>query len=176
MLIREAPELGVRESRATGRASGDVRGPGAVRPGVRPGRQGTSGPFGRARSAGRQKSRPPKPLQALGFAVVDQGSRTAAKVVVGVLGGLYLLGGLGLTAVAAFFGLAFNDSGSAGLTKTVLYTAAGLAIWILLTGIGAILIALEAEEARTAWLGGLGVLALGVVILGAFAIWFFTSP
>jgi hypothetical protein len=107
---------------------------------------------------------------------VDQGSRTAAKVVVGILGGLYLVGGLGLTAFAALFGLAFNDTGSTSVTKTVLYTAAALAIWILLTGIGAIVVALEAEEASTAWLGGLGVLALGVVIVGAFAVWFFTRP
>ena len=57
----------------------------------------------------------------------------------------------------------------------MLYTAAALAIWIMLTGIGAIVVALEAEEPRTAWLGGLGVLALGVVILGAYAVWFFTA-
>ncbi len=107
---------------------------------------------------------------------MDQGSRTAAKVVVGILGGLYLIAGLGLTAFSAFFVLAFNDTGSTSVTKTVLYTAAGLAIWILLTGIGAIVVALEAEEASTAWLGGLGVLALGVVILGAYAVWFFTRP
>ncbi|NBH09297.1 hypothetical protein [Amycolatopsis sp. SID8362] len=107
---------------------------------------------------------------------MDQGSRTAARVVVGILGGLYLIAGLGLTAFAAFFALAFNDTGSTTVTKTVLYTAAGLAIWILLTGIGAIVVALEAEEASTAWLGGLGVLALGVVILGAYAVWFFTKP
>ncbi|WP_410618325.1 hypothetical protein [Amycolatopsis sp. cmx-8-4] len=110
---------------------------------------------------------------------MDQGNtagRTAAKVVVGVLGGLYLLAGLGLTAFAAFFALAFNDTGSATVTRTVLYTAAAAAIWILLTGIGAIVVALEAEEASTAWLGGLGVLALGVVIVGAFAVWFFTKP
>ena len=107
---------------------------------------------------------------------MDQGSRTAAKVVVGILGGLYLVAGLGLTAFSAFFALAFNDTGSASVTKTVLYTAAGLAIWILLTGIGAIVVALEAEESSTAWLGGLGILALGVVILGAYAIWFFTRP
>ncbi|WP_290054425.1 hypothetical protein [Amycolatopsis solani] len=107
---------------------------------------------------------------------MDQGSRTAAKVVVGILGGLYLIAGLGLTAFSAFFALAFNDTGSTTVTKTVLYTAAGLAIWILLTGIGAIVVALEAEEASTAWLGGLGVLALGIVILGAYAIWFFTKP
>ncbi|WP_439383976.1 hypothetical protein [Amycolatopsis lexingtonensis] len=107
---------------------------------------------------------------------MDQGSRTAAKVVVGILGGLYLIAGLGLTAFAAFFALAFNDTGSTTVTKTVLYTAAGLAIWILLTGIGAIVVALEAEEASTAWLGGLGVLALGIVILGAYAVWFFTKP
>ena len=107
---------------------------------------------------------------------MDQGSRTAAKVVVGILGGLYLIAGLGLTAFAAFFALAFNDTGSTTVTKTVLYTAAGLAIWILLTGIGAIVVAMEAEEASTAWLGGLGVLALGVVILGAYTVWFFTKP
>nr|WP_166641135.1 hypothetical protein [Amycolatopsis sp. SID8362] len=87
-----------------------------------------------------------------------------------------MIAGLGLTAFAAFFALAFNDTGSTTVTKTVLYTAAGLAIWILLTGIGAIVVALEAEEASTAWLGGLGVLALGVVILGAYAVWFFTKP
>lgn len=107
---------------------------------------------------------------------MDQGSRAAAKVVVGILGGLYLIAGLGLTAFSAFSVLAFDDSGSTSVTKTVLYTAAGLAIWILLTGIGAIVVALEAEEASTAWLGGLGVLALGVVILGAYAVWFFTRP
>lgn len=107
---------------------------------------------------------------------MDQGSRTAAKVVVGILGGLYLIAGLGLTAFSALFVLAFNDTGSTSVTKTVLYSAAGLAIWILLTGIGAIVVALEAEEASTAWLGGLGVLALGVVILGAYAVWFFTRP
>ncbi|WP_072481875.1 hypothetical protein [Amycolatopsis australiensis] len=107
---------------------------------------------------------------------MDQGSRTAAKVVVGILGGLYLIAGLGLTAFSAFFALAFNDTGSATVTKTVLYTAAALAIWILLTGIGAIVVALEAEEASTAWIGGLGVLSLGIVILGAYAVWFFTKP
>jgi hypothetical protein len=110
---------------------------------------------------------------------VDHGStagRTAAKVVVGILGGLYLVAGLGLTAFSAFLALAVNDTGSTSVTKTVLYIAAGLAIWILLTGIGAIVVALEAEEPATAWLGGLGVLALGVVILGAYAIWFFTKP
>ncbi|OXM64998.1 hypothetical protein [Amycolatopsis vastitatis] len=107
---------------------------------------------------------------------MDQGSRTAAKVVVGILGGLYLIAGLGLTAFAAFLALAFNDTGSPSVTKTVLYTAAAFAIWVLLTGIGAIVVALEADEAVTAWLGGLGVLALGVVIVGAFAVWFFTKP
>jgi hypothetical protein len=107
---------------------------------------------------------------------VDQGSRQAAKIVVGILGGLYLIAGLGLTAVAAFFALAFNDTGSTSVTRTVLVTAAAVAIWILLTGIGAIVVALEADEASTAWLGGLGVLALGFVIVGAFAIWFFTKP
>ncbi|RSM34676.1 hypothetical protein DMA12_47365 [Amycolatopsis balhimycina DSM 5908] len=107
---------------------------------------------------------------------MDQGSRTAAKVVVGILGGLYLVGGLGLTAFATFVALAFDDTGSPSVTKTVLYTAAAFAIWVLLTGIGAIVVALEAEEASTAWLGGLGVLALGVVIVGAFAVWFFTKP
>ena len=105
---------------------------------------------------------------------MDQGNRTAAKVVVGVLGGLYLIAGLGLTAFAAF--LAFDDPGSRSGTKVVLYSAAALAIWVLLTGIGAIVLAMEAEEASTAWLGGLGVLALGVVITGAFAVWFFTKP
>ena len=107
---------------------------------------------------------------------MDQGSRRAAKIVVGILGGLYLIAGLGLTAFAAFSALAFNDTGSTSVTKTVLYTAAGFAIWVLLTGIGAIVVAMEAEEASTAWLGGLGVLALGVVIVGAFAVWFFTRP
>jgi hypothetical protein len=110
---------------------------------------------------------------------VDHGStagRTAAKVVVGILGGLYLAAGLGLTAFSAFLALAVDETGGASVTKTVLYTAAVLAIWILLTGIGAIVVALEAEEPATAWLGGLGVLALGVVILGAYAIWFFTKP
>jgi hypothetical protein len=109
---------------------------------------------------------------------VDHGStagRTAAKVVVGILGGLYLTAGLGLTAFAAFTVLA-SDDGSVSATKTVLYIAAGFAIWVLLTGIGAIVVGLEAEEASTAWLGGLGVLALGVVIVGAFAIWFLTKP
>ncbi|MEV7096148.1 hypothetical protein AB0M80_25180 [Amycolatopsis sp. NPDC051045] len=105
---------------------------------------------------------------------MDHGN-TAAKVVVGILGGLYLIAGLGLTAFAAFAALA-SDAGSMSATKTVLYAAAGLAIWVLLTGIGAIVLGLEAEEASTAWLGGLGVLALGVVIVGAFAVWFFTKP
>lgn len=107
---------------------------------------------------------------------MDQGSRTAAKVVVGVLGGLYMVAGLGLTAFAAFAALAFDDAGGASVTRTVLFTAAGFAIWVLLTGIGAVVVAMEAEEASTAWLGGLGVLALGVVIVGAFAVWFFTRP
>lgn len=144
-----------------------------------PDAKGTSGPFGVDDYADRPKCPPRTPFEGLGFAVVDQGNtggRTAAKVVVGVLGGLYLLAGLGLTAFAAFFALAFNDTGSATVTRTVLYTAAAVAIWILLTGIGAIVVALEAEEASTAWLGGLGVLALGVVIVGAFAVWFFTKP
>jgi hypothetical protein len=110
---------------------------------------------------------------------VDHGStagRTAAKIVVGVLGGLYLIAGLGLTAYSAFLTLALDDTGGTTVTKTVLYIAAGAAIWVLLTGIGAIVVALEAEESSTAWLGGLGVLALGAVIAGAFAIWFFTKP
>jgi len=107
---------------------------------------------------------------------VDQGSRTAAKIVVGILGGLYLIAGLGLTAFSALVVLGFDDTGGVSATRTVLYAAAALAIWILLTGIGAIVVALEAEEASTAWLGGLGVLALGVVILGAYAVWFFTRP
>ncbi|MCR6484329.1 hypothetical protein M8542_16015 [Amycolatopsis sp. OK19-0408] len=141
-----------------------------------PDAKGTSGPFGVVACADQRKSRTPTPENELGFALVDQGSRTAAKVVVGILGGLYLIAGLGLTAFAAFFALAFNDTGSTTVTKTVLYTAAALAIWILLTGIGAIVVAMEAEEASTAWLGGLGVLALGVVILGAYAVWFFTKP
>ncbi|WP_329054621.1 hypothetical protein OG738_15475 [Amycolatopsis sp. NBC_01488] len=107
---------------------------------------------------------------------MDQGSGRAAKIVVGILGGLYLIAGLGLTAFSAFVALAVHDTGSTTVTKTVLYAAAALAIWILLTGIGAIVVAMEAEEASTAWLGGLGVLALGVVILGAYAVWFFTKP
>lgn len=105
---------------------------------------------------------------------MDQGSRTAAKVVVGILGGLYLIAGLGLTALAAF--LALDEPGSRSATKVVLYAAAAFAIWVMLTGIGAIVLALEAEEASTAWLGGLFVLALGVVTVGAFAVWFFTKP
>lgn len=116
------------------------------------------------------------PFEGLGFALVDQGSRTAAKVVVGILGGLYLLAGLGLTAFSAFLALAAGSTGGATPTKTVLYAAAALAIWVMLTGIGAIVVGLEADEASTAWLGGLGVLALGVVISGAYAIWFFTKP
>ncbi|GLY35507.1 hypothetical protein Amsp01_015310 [Amycolatopsis sp. NBRC 101858] len=92
------------------------------------------------------------------------------------MGGLYLIAGLGLTALAAYTALAFDDTGSTTTTRTVLYTAAALAIWVLLTGIGAIVAALEVEEASTAWLGGLGVLALGVVIVGAYAVWFFTKP
>lgn len=103
---------------------------------------------------------------------MDQGSRTAAKVVVGILGGLYLVAGLGLTAFAAFMVLAGHETGG----RTVLYVAAALAIWVLLTGIGAVVAAMEADEPSTAWLGGLGVLALGVVIVGAFAVWFFTKP
>ncbi|MET8852961.1 hypothetical protein [Amycolatopsis sp. NPDC004625] len=105
---------------------------------------------------------------------MDQGSRTAAKVVVGILGGLYLIAGLGLTAFAAF--LALDEPGSPSATKVVLYAAAAFAIWVLLTGIGAVVLAMEAEEASTAWLGGLFVLALGVVTVGAFAVWFFTKP
>ncbi len=104
---------------------------------------------------------------------MDHGN-TAAKVVVGLLGGLYLIAGLGLTAFAAYTVLA--SGGSVSAAKTVLYTAAALAIWVLLTGIGAIVVGLEADEASTAWLGGLGVLALGFVIAGAFAVWFFTKP
>jgi hypothetical protein len=107
---------------------------------------------------------------------VDQGSRTAAKVVVGILGGLYLIAGLGLTAFSALVVLGFDDAGGFSATRTVLYAAAGFAIWVLLTGIGAIVVALEAEEASTAWLGGLGVLALGFVVFGAYAVWFFTKP
>ncbi|MEU4251312.1 hypothetical protein AB0F15_28260 [Amycolatopsis sp. NPDC026612] len=106
---------------------------------------------------------------------MDHGN-TAAKVVVGLLGGLYLIAGLGLTAFAAYTVLAAGGTGSVSATKVVLYAAAALAIWVLLTGIGAIVVGLEAEEASTAWLGGLGVLALGVVIAGAFAVWFFTKP
>ena len=106
----------------------------------------------------------------------NTGSRQAAKVVVGILGGLYLVAGLGLTAFAGFVALASADAGSATPTRTVLISAAGLAIWILLTGIGAIILGFEAEETATAWLGGLGVLALGGVVRGAFAVWFFTRP
>lgn len=106
---------------------------------------------------------------------MDHGN-TAAKVVVGIVGGLYLIAGLGLTAFAAYAALASHDAGGVHATKIVLYTAAGFAIWVLLTGISAIVVGMEAERASTAWLGGLGVLALGVVIVGAFAVWFFTRP
>ncbi|MDQ7805967.1 hypothetical protein Q5425_19680 [Amycolatopsis sp. A133] len=106
---------------------------------------------------------------------MDHGS-AAAKVVVGLLGGLYLIAGLGLTAFAAFAVLSSGDTGGVSAAKTVLYTSAALAIWVLLTGIGAIVVGLEADEKSTAWLGGLGVLALGVVIVGAYAVWFFTKP
>jgi len=106
---------------------------------------------------------------------VDHGN-TAAKVVVGILGGLYLIAGLGMTAFAAYAVLSSGDAGGVKAAKTVLYTAAALAIWVMLTGISAIVVGLEADNKSTAWLGGLGVLALGVVIVGAFAIWFFTKP
>ncbi|WP_410595086.1 hypothetical protein [Amycolatopsis sp. lyj-23] len=106
---------------------------------------------------------------------MDHGN-TAPKVVVGILGGLYLIAGLGLTAFAAYAVLSAGDPAGAKAAKTVLYTAAGLAIWVLLTGIGAIVVGMEADEKSTAWLGGLGVLALGVVIAGAYAVWFFTRP
>ncbi|MEV6830126.1 hypothetical protein [Amycolatopsis sp. NPDC051102] len=105
---------------------------------------------------------------------MDQGSKTAAKVVVGILGGLYLIAGLGLTAFAAFHAL--DDPGSRSAAKVVLYSAAAFAIWVMLTGIGAVVLAMEADEPSTAWLGGLFVLALGVVTVGAFAVWFFTKP
>lgn len=110
---------------------------------------------------------------------MDHGStagRTAAKVVVGIVGGLYLIAGLGLTAFAAYTVLAAGDTNGVKAAKFVLYTAAGLAIWVMLTGIGAIVVGLEADRKSTAWLGGLGVLALGVVIVGAYAVWFFTKP
>ncbi|WP_410637011.1 hypothetical protein [Amycolatopsis sp. lyj-346] len=106
---------------------------------------------------------------------MDHGN-TAAKVVVGILAGLYLIAGLGLTAFAAYAVLSSGDTGGVRAGRVVLYTAAGLAIWVLLTGIGAIVVGLEADEKSTAWLGGLGVLALGVVIAGAYAVWFFTKP
>jgi len=104
------------------------------------------------------------------------GRRGAAKVVVGVLGLLYLFSGLGLAAYAAVRGLAFDDDHSSGETRVLLYVAAAAAIWVLLTGIGAVVVALEAEETATAWLGGLGVLALGVVVAGCFAVWFVSRP
>ena len=107
---------------------------------------------------------------------MDHGNTAAAKVVVGILGGLYLIAGLGLTAFAAYAVLSAGDTGGVRAGRIVLYTAAALAIWVLLTGIGAIVVGLEAEHKSTAWLGGLGVLALGVVILGAYAVWFFTRP
>src|SRR5690349_5069583 len=99
-------------------------------PRERPGRQGTSGPFGRAGCAEWPKTRSRTPFEGLGFALVDQGSRTAAKVVVGIFGGLYLLAGLGLTAFSAFLALAAGSTGGATATKTVLYAAAALAIWV----------------------------------------------
>jgi hypothetical protein len=103
------------------------------------------------------------------------GSR-AAKVVVGLIGGLYLLSGLGLTAYQALLVLGIDKTADAGDTRLVLFAGAALAVWVLLTGIAAVVLALEAEEPATAWLGGLGLLALGIVVSGAFAIWFFTRP
>ncbi len=103
------------------------------------------------------------------------GSR-AAKVVVGIVGLLYLLSGLGLAAYAAVRGLGFDHDHSAGETRVLLFAAAATAIWVLLTGIGAVVVAMEAEEPVTAWLTGLGVLALGVVVAGCFAVWFVTRP
>ncbi len=88
----------------------------------------------------------------------------AAKVVVGVLGLLYLFSGLGLTAYAAVRGLGFDHDHRSGETR------------VLLTGIGAVVVALEADEPATAWLSGLGVLALGVVVAGCFAVWFVSRP
>ncbi|MDX3193217.1 hypothetical protein PV458_32825 [Streptomyces sp. MN03-5084-2B] len=106
---------------------------------------------------------------------MDHGT-AAPKVVVGLLGGLYLIAGLGLTAFAAYTVLSSGDTDGAKAAKSVLYSAAGLAIWVMLTGIGAIVVGMEADDRSTAWLGGLGVLALGVVIVGAYAVWFFTRP
>ncbi|MET8995282.1 hypothetical protein [Amycolatopsis sp. NPDC004169] len=106
---------------------------------------------------------------------MDHGN-TAAKVVVGLLGGLYLIAGLGLTAFAGYAVLSGGDASGAKAARVVLYTAAGLAIWVMLTGISAIVVGLEAGRKSTAWLGGLGVLALGVVVTGAYAVWFFTKP
>ena len=127
------------------------------------------------RYAERPKTPPRIPFEGLGFALVDHGN-TAAKVVVGILGGLYLIAGLGLTAFAAYAVLSSGDTEGARAGRLVLYTAAALAIWVMLTGISAIVVGLEADKKSTAWLGGLGVLALGVVIVGAYAVWFFTKP
>ena len=103
------------------------------------------------------------------------GSR-AAKVVVGLLGGLYLLGGLGLAAYAGLLVLGFDHHTGIVAPKTVLFAGAGVAIWVLLTGITAIVVAFEADEPFTAWTGGLGMLSIGLVVAGAFAVWFFSRP